>query len=52
MGWCLMQDILVYDVSRQGRFQDADESAYHEFICETADVVCDIESSKFKTTIS
>jgi DNA invertase Pin-like site-specific DNA recombinase len=24
--------ILVYDVSRWGRFQDADESAYYEFI--------------------
>lgn len=27
------QHILVYDVSRWGRFQDADESAYYEFIC-------------------
>lgn len=25
--------ILVYDISRWGRFQDADESAYYEFIC-------------------
>jgi len=25
--------ILVYDVSRWGRFQDIDESAYYEFIC-------------------
>jgi DNA invertase Pin-like site-specific DNA recombinase len=25
--------LLVYDVSRWGRFQDADESAYYEFIC-------------------
>jgi len=25
--------ILVYDVSRWGRFQDADESAYYEFSC-------------------
>lgn len=25
--------ILVYDVSRWGRFQDADESAYYEFLC-------------------
>jgi DNA invertase Pin-like site-specific DNA recombinase len=25
--------ILVYDVSRWGRFQDVDESAHHEFIC-------------------
>jgi DNA invertase Pin-like site-specific DNA recombinase len=27
------QFILVYDVSRWGRFQDADESAYYEYIC-------------------
>ena len=25
--------ILVYDVSRWGRFQDVDESAYYEFLC-------------------
>jgi len=30
--------ILVYDISRWGRFQDADESAYYEFICREADV--------------
>jgi DNA invertase Pin-like site-specific DNA recombinase len=28
--------ILVYDVSRWGRFQDADESAHYEFICRHA----------------
>ncbi|NBW46408.1 MAG: recombinase family protein, partial [Betaproteobacteria bacterium] len=28
--------ILVYDVSRWGRFQDADESAYYEFLCKQA----------------
>jgi DNA invertase Pin-like site-specific DNA recombinase len=28
--------ILVYDVSRWGRFQDADESAYYEFLCKSA----------------
>jgi DNA invertase Pin-like site-specific DNA recombinase len=30
--------ILVYDVSRWGRFQDADESAYWEYICRRAGV--------------
>ncbi|MEO5354059.1 MAG: recombinase family protein, partial [Magnetococcus sp. XQGC-1] len=25
--------ILVYDVSRWGRFQDADQSAYYEYVC-------------------
>ena len=28
--------ILVYDVSRWGRFQDADESAYYEYLCKRA----------------
>lgn len=28
--------ILVYDVSRWGRFQDSDESAYYEFTCREA----------------
>ena len=30
--------ILMYDVSRWGRFQDADESAYYEYICRQAGV--------------
>jgi len=30
--------VLVYDVSRWGRFQDVDESAYHEYICRRAGV--------------
>lgn len=30
--------ILVYDVSRWGRFQDADESAYYEYICRRAKI--------------
>src|SRR5215831_504779 len=30
--------ILVYDISRWGRFQDADESAYYEYICKRANV--------------
>ena len=28
--------ILVYDASRWGRFQDADESAYYEYLCKRA----------------
>jgi len=32
------QTILVYDVSRWGRFQDADESAYYEYICKRAGI--------------
>ena len=32
------KNILVYDVSRWGRFQDADESAYYEYICRRAGI--------------
>lgn len=32
------QIILVYDVSRWGRFQDADESAYYEYRCRSAGI--------------
>lgn len=27
------EGVLVYDISRWGRFQDADESAYYEYLC-------------------
>jgi DNA invertase Pin-like site-specific DNA recombinase len=30
--------ILVYDVSRWGRFQDADESAHYEYVCRQAGI--------------
>src|SRR6202047_1854448 len=30
--------ILVYDVSRWGRFQDVDESAHYEFVCKSAGI--------------
>ena len=30
--------ILVYDVTRWGRFQDADESAYYEYLCKRAGI--------------
>ena len=30
--------ILVYDVSRWGRFPDADESAHYEFLCKLAGI--------------
>ena len=32
------ETILVYDISRWGRFQDADESAYYEYICKRAGI--------------
>src|SRR5437660_395672 len=31
-------EVLVYDVSRWGRFQDVDESAYYEYICKKSNV--------------
>src|SRR5947209_15302847 len=37
-GTALYDHILVYDVSRWGRFQDADESAYYELLCRQAGV--------------
>lgn len=30
--------ILVYDISRWGRFQDADESAYYEYLCKRSGI--------------
>jgi DNA invertase Pin-like site-specific DNA recombinase len=32
------ENILVYDVSRWGRFQDVDESAYYEYLCKKAHI--------------
>lgn len=37
-GRAAFECILVYDISRWGRFQDADEAAYYEFICRRAGV--------------
>src|SRR5262249_31683664 len=31
-------DVLVYDVSRWGRFQDVDESAFYEYCCKRANI--------------
>lgn len=40
--------ILVYDVSRWGRFQDADESAFYEFICKRAGITVHYCAEQFK----
>jgi DNA invertase Pin-like site-specific DNA recombinase len=37
-GGPIFRAILVYDVSRWGRFQDTDEAAYYEFLCKKAGV--------------
>jgi DNA invertase Pin-like site-specific DNA recombinase len=40
--------ILVYDVSRWGRFQDADESAYYEYICKEAGITVQYCAEQFE----
>ena len=40
--------ILVYDVSRWGRFQDADESAYYEFLCREAGITVHYCAEQFE----
>ncbi len=37
-GGAAYKAVLVYDVSRWGRFQDADEAAHYEFLCRSAGV--------------
>jgi len=37
-GKCTYKAVLVYDVSRWGRFQDSDEAAHYEFVCKSAGV--------------
>ncbi len=40
--------ILVYDVSRWGRFQDMDESAYYEYLCRRAGVAVHYCAEQFE----
>ena len=40
--------ILVYDISRWGRFQDADQSAYYEYICKEAGVTVQYCAEQFE----
>ena len=40
--------ILVYDISRWGRFQDADESAYYEYICRRVGVAVHYCAEQFE----
>ncbi len=37
-GTACFKAVLVYDVSRWGRFQDTDESAHYEFLCKSAGI--------------
>lgn len=43
-------NVLVYDVSRWGRFQDVDESAYYEFICKQAGIAVHYCAEQFDNT--
>lgn len=47
-GQCGFEAILVYDVSRWGRFQDADESAYYEYICRRAGIAVHYCAEQFE----
>jgi DNA invertase Pin-like site-specific DNA recombinase len=40
--------VLVYDVSRWGRFQDTDESAHYEFVCRRAGVTIEYCAEQFE----
>lgn len=40
--------VLVYDVSRWGRFQDADESAHYEYVCRRAGISVEYCAEQFE----
>ena len=42
--------VLVYDVSRWGRFQDLDEAAHYEFICKSSGAPVHYAAETFKNT--
>ncbi len=42
------QCILVYDISRWGRFQDADESAYYEYLCKRGGIAVHYCAEQFE----
>src|SRR5258708_34541490 len=44
--------ILVYDVSRWGRFQDTDEAAHYEFLCKSAGVPIHYRAEAFTNDAS
>ena len=44
-GGANFQAILVYDVSRWGRFPDADEAANYEFLCKKAGVAATLATA-------
>lgn len=42
------QVVLVYDVSRWGRFQDPDQAAHYEFICREAGIAVEYSAEPFQ----
>ena len=46
-GSCGFETVLVYDVSRWGRFQDPDEAAHYEFLCRAAGITVQYTSETF-----
>ncbi|MGJ8610869.1 MAG: recombinase family protein [Octadecabacter sp.] len=42
------ETVLVYDISRWGRFQDADEGAYYEYICKRAGIAVEYCAEQFE----
>lgn len=47
VGKAEFKTVLVYDISRWGRFQDADESAYYEYICKRAGIAVEYCAEQF-----
>ncbi len=47
-GQTMFKTVLVYDISRWGRFQDADESAYYEYICKRAGISVEYCAEQFE----
>jgi DNA invertase Pin-like site-specific DNA recombinase len=47
-GAAAFKNILAYDVSRWGRFQDADESGYYEYICKRAGIAVHYCAEQFE----
>ena len=48
LGTAEFKGILVYDVSRWGRFQDADESGYYEYLCKRAGITVHYCAEQFE----